>query len=161
VILIDAGQVTTYLAEKLAQKKDITVITNSLPVFHTLKDNPSIALISTGGLARPSTQSLTGHTAELALRELRADKLFLAVTGITLGFGLSHTDMAEVSMKQAMLRAAREVVLLADHTVFGQESVAQVAPTEAVHTVITDEALPASVRLELKKLGIEVVVARV
>jgi DeoR/GlpR family transcriptional regulator of sugar metabolism len=104
---------------------------------------------------------LTGHTAELALRELRADKLFLAVTGITLGFGLSHTDMAEVSMKQAMLRAAREVVLLADHTVFGQESVAQVAPTEAVHTVITDEALPASVRLELKKLGIEVVVARV
>jgi DeoR/GlpR family transcriptional regulator of sugar metabolism len=69
--------------------------------------------------------------------------------------------MAEVSMKQAMLRAAREVVLLADHTVFGQESVAQVAPTKAVHTVITDEALPASVRLELKKLGIEVVVARV
>jgi len=39
--------------------------------------------------------------------------------------------------------------------------VAQVAPTEAVHRVITDEALPASVRLELKKLGIEVVVARV
>jgi len=161
VILIDAGQVTTYLAERLAQKKDITVITNSLDVSHVLKDNPDIALISTGGLVRPSTQSLIGHTAELALRELRADKLFLTVTGITLGFGLSHTDMAEVPVKQAMLRAAREVVLLADHAVFGQESVAQVAPTEAVHRVITDEALPASVRLELKKLGIEVVVARV
>jgi DeoR/GlpR family transcriptional regulator of sugar metabolism/ABC-type sugar transport system substrate-binding protein len=161
VVLIDAGQVTTYLAKKLAQKRDITVITNSLPVFHILKDSPDIALISTGGQLRPSTQSLIGHTAELALRELRADKLFLAVTGITLGFGLSHTDMAEVSMKQAMLRAAREVVLLADHAVFGQESVAQVAPAKAVHTVITDEALPASVRLELKKLGIEVVVARV
>jgi len=161
VILIDVGQVTTYLAEELAQKKDVTVITNSLPVFNKLKDNPDIALISTGGLVRPATQSLTGHTAELALRELRADKLFLAVTGITLGFGLSHTDMDEVPVKQAMLHAAREVVLLADHAVFGQESVAQVAPTEAVHTVITDEALPASVRLELKKLGIEVVVAKV
>jgi DeoR/GlpR family transcriptional regulator of sugar metabolism/ABC-type sugar transport system substrate-binding protein len=161
VILIDAGQVTTYLAERLAQKKDITVITNSLPVFQILKDKSDIALISTGGQLRPSTTSLIGHTAELALRELRADKLFLAVTGITLGFGLSHTDMAEVSMKQTMLRAAREVILLADHAVFGQESVAQVAPTEAVDTVITDEALPASVRLELKKLGIHVVVARV
>lgn len=161
VILIDSGQVTTYLAEKLTQRQDITVITNSLPVFDVLKDNPRITLISTGGLLRHSTASLSGPTAEVALRELRADKLFLVVTGITLDFGLSHTNVAEVTMKQAMIRAAREIILLADHAIFGQESVAQVAPATAVHKLITDEALPASTRLELTKLGIEVIVARV
>jgi DeoR/GlpR family transcriptional regulator of sugar metabolism/ABC-type sugar transport system substrate-binding protein len=161
VILIDSGQITTYLAEQLAQKQGITVITNSLPVFDILKDNSEITLISTGGLLRHSTDSLIGPTAEATLRELRADKLFLIVTGITLGFGLSHTNMAEIAMKQAMIRAAREVILLADHAIFGQESVAQVAPTTVVHKLVTDEALPASTRLELTKLGIGVIVARV
>jgi DeoR/GlpR family transcriptional regulator of sugar metabolism/ABC-type sugar transport system substrate-binding protein len=161
VVLIDAGQIAAYLAEELAHKPDLTVITNSLLVFDALREHPNITLISTGGLLRHSTESLIGPTAEAALRELRADKLFLVVTGITLEFGLSHTNMAEVTMKQAMIRAAREVVLLADHAIFGQESVVQVAPIGVVHRLVTDEALPASTRLELTKLGIEVMVARV
>ncbi|MCP4539089.1 MAG: substrate-binding domain-containing protein [Chloroflexi bacterium] len=161
VVLIDSGRVAVYLAEKLRKKSDFTVITNSIPVLNVLRGNPDITLMSTGGVLRHSTGCLVGPTAEAALRELRADKLFLIVTGVTLDFGLSHTDVAEVVTKQAMIRAAREVILLTDHTLFGQESVAQVAPTTAIHKLITDEALPASTRLELTQLGIEVIVARI
>ncbi len=100
-----------------------------------------------------------GPTAESALAGLRADKMFLAVTGISMSFGLSHTNVAEVNVKQAMIRAAREVILLADHMRFGQESVIQMAQVTAVK-VITDNALPASTRLELSKLGIEVITAK-
>ena len=60
-----------------------------------------------------------------------------------------------------MIRAAREVILLADHTILGRESVAHFAPITVVNKLITDEALPASTRLELAKLGIEVTVARI
>jgi len=161
VILIDSGQIMTYLAEELVQKQDLTVITNSIPVFTTLKSNPDITLISTGGLLRHSTNTLIGPTVQAALRELRADRLFLVVTGITLDFGLSHDDLTEVAVKQAMIKSARQVILMADHTRFGQESVAQVAPITVVHKLLTDEALPASTRLELVKWGIEVIVARV
>jgi DeoR/GlpR family transcriptional regulator of sugar metabolism len=160
VILIDGGQITIFLAEELAKKEDITVITNSVPVFDLLRDSPNITVISTGGVLRPSSGTLIGPTAEAALRELRADKLFLAVAGISLDFGLSHTNLAEVAMKQAMIRAAREVILLADHTKFGHESVVQVAPANAVNKLITDNALPASTRLDFTKLGIEVITAK-
>lgn len=160
VVLMDSGQVTTYLAEELAQKQNVTVITNSIPAFEILKNRPNITLISTGGLLRRATDAFIGPTAEVALRELRADKLFLVVTGITLGFGLSHIDLAEVAMKQAMIRAAREVILLADHSLFGQESMVQVAPIKVVHKLISDEALPASTRLDLTRLNIEVMIAR-
>jgi DeoR family fructose operon transcriptional repressor len=64
-------------------------------------------------------------------------------------------------MKQAMVKAAREVFLLADHTKFGQESVAQVAPANVVDKLITDNALPASARLEFAALGTEVIVAKI
>ncbi len=59
-----------------------------------------------------------------------------------------------------MIRAAREVILLADHTRFGQESMIQIAPVTAVNQVISDNALPASTRLELSKLGIQVITAK-
>jgi DeoR/GlpR family transcriptional regulator of sugar metabolism len=160
VIMIDGNELTTLLAEELQQRENITVITNSVPAFEALSNQPGITLISTGGSLRRSSETLLGPTAEAALRELRADKLFLAVSGISLEFGLSHTNVAEVAVKQAMLRAAREVILLADHTRFGQESVMQLAPATAVHKVVTDNALPASIRLELGKLGIEVLIAK-
>ena len=158
-VLIDGGQVTTCLAEELREKENITIITNAMPVFDVLRDSPSITLISTGGVLRTASQTLMGPTAEAVLRDLRADKLFLAINGISLDFGLSHTNLAEVSVKQAMIRAAREVILLADHSKFEQESVVQVAPVTAVDTLITDGALPASTRLELTKLGVDIVLA--
>ena len=159
VVLIDGGPIAPYLAKELKQKKEITVITNSVFVFDTLNRTPDITLISTGGAVRYSTQMLVGPTAEGALKELRGDKLFLMVSGISLDFGLSHHTISEVTMKQAMIRSAREVILLADHTAFGAEVGIQVAPLKAVHKLITDDALPPSVRLDISKVGIQITLA--
>jgi DeoR family fructose operon transcriptional repressor len=157
VLLIDGGPIARYLAEELKQKKDITVITNSVIVFDTLNRTQGITLISTGGAVRYASQLMVGPTAEGALKELRADKLFLMVSGITLGFGLSHHTISEVTMKQAMIRSAREVIVLADHTCFEAETGIQVAPLTVIHKLITDDALPPNIRLDLTKAGIQVV----
>ena len=159
VILIDGGANAVFLAEALLEKESITVITNAIPVFDVLRANQEIVLILTGGAFRSSSQVLVGPTAEGALRELRADKLFLNVAGVSLDFGLSHTNISEVTIKQAMIRSAREVILLADHTFFGLESTIQVAGLNVVQKLITDDALPASVRLELNKRGIQIILA--
>ncbi len=159
VVLIDGGPIAPYLAKELKQKREITVITNSVFVFDTLNGTPNITLISTGGAVRYSTQMLVGPIAEGALKELRADKLFLMVSGISLDFGLSHHTISEVTMKQAMIRSAHEVILLADHTAFGAEAGIQVAPLKAVHKLITDDALPPSTRLDISKAGILITLA--
>ncbi|HEY9075736.1 MAG TPA: substrate-binding domain-containing protein [Anaerolineaceae bacterium] len=158
-VLIDSGPISDYLAEELLKARNCTIITNSASVFNILRQNPNINLVSTGGVLRFSSQVLVGPTAESTLRELRVDKLFLSVTGISLNFGLSHTNISEVTIKQTMIQSARQVILLADHTCFGQESVIQVAPASVIHRVITDDALAASPRLELGKLGIDVILA--
>ena len=159
VVLIDASDITTRLARALTAQKDITVITNSVAVFDLLRDNHDITLTLTGGHLRPGTETLAGPMVEMTLRELRADKLFLTASGITFDFGLSHADPDGVAAKQAMIRVAREVILLADHTRFGKESTRQVAPADVVDTLITDDALPPSARLELTQRGIEVIIA--
>jgi DeoR/GlpR family transcriptional regulator of sugar metabolism len=157
VVLVDGGAIAPYLAGELKQKTGITVITNSVIVFEILNRAPGITLISTGGVVRYSSQLLVGPTAEGALKELRADKLFLMVSGITLDFGLYHDTFSEVTIKQAMLRSAREVIVLADHTAFGAEVGIQVAPLEVAHKLITDDALPPSIRLDISKTGIQII----
>jgi DeoR/GlpR family transcriptional regulator of sugar metabolism/ABC-type sugar transport system substrate-binding protein len=159
VVLVDGGPIAPYLAEELKQKKGITVITNSVVVFDALNRTTGITLISTGGTVRYSSQMLVGPTAEGALKELRADKLFLMVSGITVGFGLYHDTFSEVTIKQAMIRSAREVIVLADHTAFGAEVGIQVAPLDVAHKLITDDALPPSIRLDISKTGIQIMLA--
>jgi DeoR/GlpR family transcriptional regulator of sugar metabolism len=156
VVLIDGGPIAAYLAGELKQKKDITVITNSVIVFDILNHTTGITIISTGGTLRDSSQTLVGPTAEGALKELRADKLFLMVSGISLGFGLSHNPISEITIKQAMIRSAREVILLADYTSFGEDAGLQVAPFSIVNKLITDDALPPSIRLSISKSGVQI-----
>ncbi|HEX9013314.1 MAG TPA: DeoR family transcriptional regulator, partial [Anaerolineaceae bacterium] len=92
-VLIDGGPLANYLAEALASRSGITVITDSMQVFHLLEANEQMVLILTGGAYRHSSQMLVGPTAEGALRELRGDKLFLMVAGVSLSNGLWHTNI--------------------------------------------------------------------
>ena len=91
--------------------------------------------------------------------EQRADKLFLMASGITLDFGLSHHTISEATIKRAMILSAQEVIVLADHKAFGAEVGIQIAPINVAHRLITDDALPASTRWEISKVGIQIVLA--
>jgi len=159
VLIIDNGPIACYLAQNLLGKGELTVITNAMNVFNILEKDPGITLISTGGVLQRRSKVLVGPTAEGSLRDLRADRLFLSVTGISLDFGLSHTNYSEITIKQAMIRSAREVILLADFINFGQESVAQVAELKNITHLVTDDSLPANIRLDLAKQGIKLMLA--
>lgn len=160
-VIIDAGRTAAFLAEALRDKRDLTVITNSLRVLAELVDEGGITLVSSGGVVRRETQALVGPGAELAFKELRADKAFISITGVSLDFGLSNTNIQEASVKQAMLKAAREVILLADTTKIGVESLIKVAPIESVDRLITDSGISAHDRLMLTQRGVEVSIAEV
>jgi DeoR family fructose operon transcriptional repressor len=160
VIFIDASPMASYLAEAISEKRAITVITNSMQVQERLKNCADMTLMGTGGVLRNSSQAFVGPTAEHAIRELRVDHLFLTVTGVSVNFGLSHTNISEVTIKQTMIKSARQVILLADHSMFESESTIQVAPLNVIHRLITDDALPASARVQISQMGIQVIVAR-
>jgi DeoR/GlpR family transcriptional regulator of sugar metabolism len=158
-IIIDGGVTTTYMAQALRGRQGITVITNSVGVLNELAAERGITLLSSGGVVRSQSQSLTGPTAEAAFAELRADKAFIAGTGLSVNFGLSNTSVQEAGVKQAMLRAAREVVLLADHTKIGVESLVKIAPIDCIHRLITDVGISPHDRRALAEQGIEVIIA--
>ncbi len=158
-IILDAGATTSNMARFLRSHQHLTVITNSMEIFQYLHTYPNIELIMTGGTYDRETKIYTGRGAHLLLNDTRADKAFIAAEGVSPHFGISSSTANMAEIERSMIRAAREVIVLADHTILDIESNYHVADLDAVDTLITDTGIPASQNLELSQRGIKVLLA--
>ena len=158
-VILDGGLTCTHLAGALHGRRGITILTNSLRVLNELAQEPGIRLIATGGELRSDQLSLTGAEAESTFQGLRADKVFISGAGLSIDFGLSGTNLDGARVRQAMLAATRDAIVLADHTKIGVESLVRIAPIERFGRLITDAGISPHDRLSFTKRGIEVTIA--
>ena len=115
-VLIDAGTTTGLLAERLPTGRRLTVVTGSMQVINALVSRPDVTVMMVGGRMRPVSHCAVDAWALRALADIRVDVAFMATNGVTAEHGLTTSDQAEASVKSAMIRCARRVVLLADRT---------------------------------------------
>lgn len=93
----------------------------------------------TGGTLRGSNYALVGSGAEQSLQGLRVSRAFLSGSGLTAERGLSTSNMLSASVDRALVQAAAEVVVLADHTKLGADTMFQTVPTDVITRLVTDE----------------------
>ncbi|NEE56064.1 DeoR family transcriptional regulator, partial [Streptomyces sp. SID8455] len=63
----------------------------------------------------------------------------LSGSGLTAERGLSTSNMLSASVDRALVEAAAEVVVLADHTKLGADTMFQTVPTDLITRLVTDE----------------------
>jgi len=158
-VIIDSGTTTYELAKQLKNFNDLMVATNDLSASVAMADNPNINLIVMGGRVRSSHYSIVGVFAENVLEQLHSDIVFLSVDAVDINHGLMAFNLEEVGVKRRMLKAAREVIVLCDHTKFSSVAFIKIADLTEVDCIITGSELEASVVSELRTMGIEVVLA--
>lgn len=156
-IAISSGSTTLELARHLVDRR-LTVITNALDVVSLLLDRDGIELVVLGGVVRPQMHSMLGHLAELALRELRADTLFMGIGAIDPDRGLMNDSIPEILTDRALRGIARRCVVLADSSKFAQVAPAFVFGLDRVDTVVTDAGVDRADVIALEMRGVRVVV---
>lgn len=156
-ILLDAGTTTARLAELLPPDRELTVITNSLPIAMTLSARPSITLLMVGGRIRGRTLATVDTWAQQALRDTFVDLAFLGTNGLSVGRGLTTPDQTEAAAKAAMIAAARRSVVLADHTKLGVDHLARFGTLDQIDTVVTDAGADAELVADIEAAGPTVV----
>lgn len=156
-IILDAGTTTLAVAQALEQK--CVAITNSLPIAAVLSARADTTTIITGGEVRGSTYALVGPMARRSLQGFNADKLFLGATGLSLDRGLTTANMLESEVKQVMLGAAKQVILVAHSNKVGQVFYHSFADWNLIHILVCDDGLPGEVRRELESRGVTVLTA--
>ena len=157
-IILDAGTTTVRFAELLPSDRELTVVTHSIPVASILVSRPNISLHLLGGIVRGRTLAAVGEWTKAQIAEVFADVAFMGTNGSSVERGLTTPDLAEASVKRALIDAARRTVVLADHSKFGREDFARVAPLSEIDTVITDVELDVELAEDIENAGPRMVI---
>ena len=150
VVLLSGGSTTHQVAKHLKSKR-IKVVTNALNIASELLTYPHIQILVPGGILLKETASLVGPPAEAFLADVQADILFLGVEGVDVTGGLTLPDVIEAHTTKAMVRCARQTVVVADRTKLGRNALISIAPVAAAHLLITDKGAAPEVIEELRK----------
>lgn len=156
-IILDAGSTTDRLADALPTDRELTVVTDALHIATRLAQRTNLTVMMVGGRVRGRTLATVDVWALDLFAHTYVDIAFLATNGVSVERGLTTPDPAEAAVKAAMIRAARRVVLLADHTKVGNDSVVRFAELADVDTLITDDGLAPELAEELTGTGVRLV----
>ncbi|HZD22181.1 MAG TPA: DeoR/GlpR family DNA-binding transcription regulator, partial [Acidimicrobiia bacterium] len=152
-ILLDSGSTSAHLAQLLPQDRDLTVVTNSIPVAQALETNEAMEVVLIGGTLRKNTMALVDATGVDALSKIVVDVTFLCTDGASPKKGFTTPYTEEVAIKRAMISSARRVVALFDHSKVGNDRLHWFASIDEVDTIITDNGVSDEVASAFADLG--------
>ena len=158
-LLLDVGTTVLEVAKALKGKRNLTVLVTNLRAAMELANQPAIQVIMMGGRLRSGELSLVGHLTEEMLRQFEVDKAFIGVGGITFEHGLTEFNLDEAGTKRTILSRARQKIVVADHTKFGNVMLTRIAPLEAVDLIITGEELEEGMKSQMEEAGIHFLLA--
>lgn len=151
-ILLDGSTTVFKLVPFLKKFKEITIITNSIAIaYEIINSMLSVNLILLGGQVDKKVSNTIGVETLKAIEELYVDIAFVAPCSISADHGITSTTIEEASIKKAMLRAGRQVFLLADSIKLGKRSLGYIGPIEPEYTLITDSEDICDIDRDFKK----------
>ena len=159
-VFLDGGSTVLALARLLANRSNITVVTNSLRVAGTLSGRgPRMILV--GGELRRISQTFVGSLTQPMIDSLHVDTAFMGTIGLSTAKGLTTTDPREAFTKGLVMHHARRVILLADSSKIGKVSFARFGTLEEADVLITDGAARRKDTRAPGQRGVEIVIARI
>lgn len=156
-LLLDGGS-TTYEVARLLVSRPLQVVTISLPVANLFVSSPETDLVFVGGYIHPRTGVSLGPYADEMISRLNVRRTILSVAGVN-EKGFYNSNLLLVGTEQAMMRAAEEVIVVADSTKFGHHSLAHLCELGDVDQLVSDDGLQENWRDVLRTGKVSLVVA--
>ncbi len=139
-VFLDSGSTALQMLPYLADKKNLTVATYSLPALMELTRYPQIRAIALPGVVLGRTASVVGASTCRALGQINFSKGFFGCTGLSLERQLTNATFEECELKQVALRQCKLRYLLADHEKFDHAALMTYGEIASMDYLITDEA---------------------
>lgn len=138
-IVLDASSTIYHVAAFLKDRRDLTVVTNGLEAALLLARNPSNKVILSANVVHPDGFSMIGGLQPDLLNHFYASKCFITCSGLSPEQGLTEADLDEAPLKSQMIKLARQVIALVDHTKLGRVDTYRFAELNQIDHLVTDE----------------------
>jgi len=157
-IFMDDSTTVFQMARLLPARAPLTVITNSLTLMNELRNIRDVTLLGLGGQYHNWCNAFMGHMTREEIARLRADVFFVSMSAI-MDDTVFHQSAETVETKRAMFDAARQRILLMDHTKFERRALHRFAHLREFDVVIVDRSLPVALMRKIKEMGVNLIVA--
>jgi len=152
-----AGTTTTQVARCIRHRSGIHIITNAVNIGMELNNQAALDVTLTGGKIRwAGAFSLTGPTAMETLSGVFLDKAFIGACGVDVLRGATTIEPDEAAVFRAMVRQAKQVIVVADSSKVAMVSPALICPVTDIDILITDSGITADALAGFRANGIEV-----
>jgi DeoR family glycerol-3-phosphate regulon repressor len=141
-LLLDNSSTACFLAQELARREPMTILTISLEVAQILNAGSSQhRVILPGGELRKSDRTLTGANTISYLSSFSPSYFVMSVVAGAAG-GCQDFDLFEVEFKRVMNERADETILMMDSSKFSKSGLIQVCDWDDIDVLVTDFAPP-------------------
>ena len=157
-IAISGGTTTAEVARLLAERSQLSVVTNSVSIASLLAPFQQLRILLTGGLLRPQSLELVGALAENTFNSVNIGIAILGADGVSAAEGVTTHDETEARTNHAMVDRAPRTIVVADGSKVGQVAMARMADITEVAVLITDSSADAQALESIRIAGVEVIV---
>jgi DeoR/GlpR family transcriptional regulator of sugar metabolism len=152
-VYIDSGTTCLEVARLLLDRRDLTIVTNSIPLLQ-LGTQAKARVVGVGGEVRAVSLALVGGLALEWLRALRFDVAVLAASGLDAAEGASTTELSEAAVKQLAAARATKRLLVSHAAKWNKPAAVAFAGWDRFHLFITDARLNAAEKTHLRRAGV-------
>ena len=137
-LMIDHSSTCYFSVKKLKEKKNLTVITNSVELASEICSIESWNVYMPGGQLRPESMALSGPASYEVLHTYHVDKKLFSCKGIDMEAAITDSNDLHAEVKHAMVRAAKQPILVVDGSKFDKVSFVSIAKLKEVSIVVTN-----------------------
>ncbi|HEV7605148.1 MAG TPA: DeoR/GlpR family DNA-binding transcription regulator [Candidatus Limnocylindrales bacterium] len=159
VVYLGIGTTAEQFARYLPARDNLTIVTASLPIA-SLLGTRAIKIVCLGGVVLRDELSCIGPGALRTLGTYRFDLAVVGAAGFSARWGITELTDEEAEVQRSVLERAARVVVIADGSKIGAVTSALVGPADGVATLVTDPSAPDDELTRLRKLGVDIVVAK-
>ncbi len=156
-LMLDGGS-TLYELARLLVNRSLQVVTNSLPIANLFSASTSVDLVILGGYVHNRSGAIHGGYTDKMLETIHVRRAVIGAAAIE-ERGLFNSNEMLATSQRAMLRTAEEVIVLADSTKFGHQSLSHICELSEIDRLVVDSDLEPAWRQQLGQAGVEVVIA--
>lgn len=142
VILLSPGVTNLFIAKKIINKKNITVLTNDLNIASELSSNAAIKIIIPGGDLDVSSMTLVGKLTEENIKNFFVSKAFIEVEGVSTQRGFTVQNIDRASIIKEMINITRETIFICTSNCFDNIAFSQIGPLKIANKIVTNPSTP-------------------
>lgn len=156
-IFLDTGSTTAALARQLGRFSDLKLYTNSINVALVARDHFGVSVFITPGELRKVELDIVGYDTVNYIGDYLFETVFMGAAGVDAEHGFMDFEEHEARIRQALIKSARNKVMLADGGKFGKTANIRTAGFAVIDRLVTDSRPPAVYQAAFDRSGMDVI----